>query len=86
MAEAYLEILDAATTGERRKVLLDAQRRYCPLDTLVIICLVQPFEASIQTVKTASCLAVGIAACHQPSLTQSRYVLLPLFRSSFFVR
>lgn len=43
-SEAYLEILDPATTEARRAELLEALRRYCALDTLAMVRLVRLFE------------------------------------------
>jgi hypothetical protein len=47
-SEAYLEILDPATTEARRTELLEALHRYCALDTLAMVRLVQLFEAPTQ--------------------------------------
>lgn len=44
-SEAYLEILDPATTEARRAELLEALRRYCALDTLAMVRVVRFFES-----------------------------------------
>jgi hypothetical protein len=43
-SEAYLEILDPATTEARRAELIEALRRYCALDTLAMVRIVRFFE------------------------------------------
>lgn len=84
-SEAYLEILDPATTEERRAALLEALRallcaRYSsdgPPRTFIR-------NSDTNPVKNTSSVVAGIAARHQPCSTPVHGGLLPLFLSACY--